>query len=158
MQFQRSFSILEITHGTPVYHEMVALREEVLRKPLGLRFSQQDIAGEKGDIHLAAFLGGELVGTVLLRPESDKVCRLRQMAVRVDLRRQGVGRRLVERAERLLAARDYRAVTLHAREAAVPFYEALGYVAVGEPFTEVTIPHVAMQKVLAEHNNSTENM
>ena len=41
-------------------------------------------------------------------------------------------------------------MTLHAREAAVPFYERLGYLSEGEPFDEVGLPHRAMRKRLVE--------
>ena len=36
-------------------------------------------------------------------------------------------------------------IALHARESAVPFYLALGYGLVGEPFEEVGIPHRKMR-------------
>ena len=39
-------------------------------------------------------------------------------------------------------------MVLHARQTAVPFYERLGYETYGEPFVEVTIPHIAMRMAL----------
>jgi predicted GNAT family N-acyltransferase len=39
-------------------------------------------------------------------------------------------------------------MVLHARETAVPFYEAMAYTKIGDRFTEVTIPHWSMVKVL----------
>jgi len=49
----------------------------------------------------------------------------------------------------LSAEMGYREIVLHARESAVRFYESVGYVAEGEAFTEVTIPHRKMVKRLA---------
>ena len=40
-------------------------------------------------------------------------------------------------------------MVLNARTSAVPFYERLGYETRGEPFVEVTVPHLAMAKRLA---------
>jgi predicted GNAT family N-acyltransferase len=40
-------------------------------------------------------------------------------------------------------------MVLHARDTAVPFYEALGYEAFDDPFVEVAIPHRKMRKALA---------
>ena len=37
---------------------------------------------------------------------------------------------------------------LHAREAAIPFYVALGYATEGSPFEEVGLPHRTMAKAL----------
>jgi predicted GNAT family N-acyltransferase len=51
-------------------------------------------------------------------------------------------------SEQAILARNLRTVTLHARVAARGFFESLGYTAVSEVFTEVTIPHIAMQKDL----------
>jgi len=48
--------------------------------------------------------------------------------------------------ERESERRGYKRIYLHAREYAVPFYEALGYHTFGEEFTEVGIPHRHMQK------------
>ena len=62
---------------------------------------------------------------------------------------RGVGKRLIAFAEKLSAEMGYREIVLHARESAVRFYESVGYVAEGEAFTEVTIPHRKMVKRLA---------
>jgi len=59
------------------------------------------------------------------------------------------GAQIVASAERLAAERGFRRIVLHARETATPFYEKAGYVATGETFVEVTIPHRIMVKPLA---------
>ena len=38
----------------------------------------------------------------------------------------------------------------HARTEVAPFYERLGYATIGDPFEEVTIQHVHMEKKLNE--------
>jgi predicted GNAT family N-acyltransferase len=51
-------------------------------------------------------------------------------------------------AEQIVRDRNLGAVTLHARQTARRFFENLGYTAVSDVFTEVTIPHVKMEKIL----------
>jgi predicted GNAT family N-acyltransferase len=138
----------EVVHGSPDYAQTVQLRREVLRWPLGLDLTEEDLALESGDIHLAGFEGDRVVACLVLVPLSDGEVKMRQVAVLAERRGQGIGRRVVEASERLAVERAFSQMTLHARDTAVPFYLALGYETVGEPFEEVTIPHQAMRKLL----------
>ncbi len=70
------------------------------------------------------------------------------MAVDPDHQGRGVGAEIVVFAGALAAERGFRRIILHAREAAMRFYEKGGYVATGETFIEVTIPHRTMVKQL----------
>ena len=54
-------------HDSSRYRDLVTLRRRVLRIPLGLDFAARQLAEERGDIHIAAYLDGELVGCVALR-------------------------------------------------------------------------------------------
>ena len=45
---------------------------------------------------------------------------------------------------------------MHARDTAVPFYEKLGYLCCGEPFEEVGIAHIKMQKQLSPLDSKNE--
>jgi predicted GNAT family N-acyltransferase len=47
-------------------------------------------------------------------------------------------------------ARDagFKKIRMHARKTAVGFYEKLGYTVIGKEFTEVSIPHLLMEKKL----------
>lgn len=142
--------LAEVEHGSPDYDKLVALRDEVLRRPLGLAFSAEQLASERGSLHLACFLGEEIVGGLLLTPQENRRVQMRQVAVREAMQGRGIGRALVEGAEGLARHLGCREMVLHARETAVTFYERLGYVTVGERFFEVTLPHREMTKDLAE--------
>ena len=129
--------------------EMVALRHHVLRAPLGLAFSREQLEAETGQIHLALWLEAELAGTLLLLPpDAQGEARLRQMAIRPHLERRGLGRLLVGHGEGELRRLGATGAWLSARETAIGFYAALGYVAEGAAFTEVTLPHRRMRKRL----------
>ena len=138
----------EVDYGSNLYREVVALRRHILRTPLGLDFTAEQLWAERADFHIAAYLDGELVGCVVLTPVDESTVKLRQMAVRSDHQGRGLGARIVAFAERLAAQRGCREIVLNARETAVPFYKRAGYAVTGEVFTEVTIPHLRMFKRL----------
>lgn len=124
--------------GDRYYEETVRLRQRILRDPLGLVL---DTTGDHERTFFVAVEDGHVIGTVALAGH-----RLRAMAVEAQAR--GIGRRLVERLEEEARARGVARIELHARETARGFYAKLGYVAEGETFIEVTIPHVKMWKTL----------
>jgi predicted GNAT family N-acyltransferase len=124
------------------------LRNRVLRMPLGLTLSEQDLHGEDGQMHLVALdERGQVVGCVLVA-FSGNSAKIRQIAVEKVYRGRGVGVTLMRLAEDAIRARNIIVSTLHARVTAREFFEKLGYTAASEVFTEVTIPHVEMRKAL----------
>lgn len=141
--------IRQVAFGSPEYEATVELRREVLRRPLGLDFTIEQLAAEDSDVHLALFDEDEgVVACLVLVGLEDGRVKMRQVAVREDRQGQGVGRQLVRAAETEAKGEGFLTIVLHARETAVPFYRALGYSIEGEPFEEVGIPHFAMSKEL----------
>lgn len=141
-------AIRVIDHGTKEYQQMVELRNQILRKPLGLSFEPAELEREKEDILIGCFEEDKLEGCCLLTKEGDNAVRLRQMAVLSGLQGKGVGRVLMQFAENIARDRGFKTMTMHARKTAVGFYEKLGYKITGDEFEEVTIPHYVMQKPL----------
>jgi predicted N-acetyltransferase YhbS len=142
------FELRRFQHGGAEYEQALALRNKVLRKPLGLDLYAEDLSGETRDIHLGAFIGGKLVGNLTLTPRDPGVLQMRQVAVHPDHQRKGIGGGLVRIAEKTAREEGCREIILHARETAKDFYLALGYEAVGERFVEIGIPHWNMVKKL----------
>ncbi|MCX6315500.1 MAG: GNAT family N-acetyltransferase [Sphingobacteriales bacterium] len=141
-------ALKQIDHGSKEYQQMVALRREVLRKPLGLSFTADELAKEKDDILIAAFDDDEMLACCLLTKMDNKCLRLRQMAVQDNLQGKGIGASMMNFAELVARDKGYRKLIMHARKTAVGFYEKLGYKSVGDEFIEVTIPHYVMEKKL----------
>ena len=137
-----------IDHGTPEYQQMIKLRDDILRKPLGLSFSQEELMQEKDQILIGAFDDDKMLGCCMLVNEGDGVVRLRQMAVNNNLQGKGIGRALMNFAENIARDQGFKRLTMHARKTAVGFYEHLGYQICSDEFEEVTIPHFEMQKAL----------
>ncbi len=137
-----------VPYGTRAYLETVVLREEVLRKPLGMKFHGKDLVAEKDHWHLSLWDANECIATVVLQPLNEQEVKLRQMAVKEEYRGNGVGSALIALAERLARNEGFETIVLHARQNALDFYKQNGYEPFGKTFTEVGIPHKKMQKSL----------
>jgi ribosomal protein S18 acetylase RimI-like enzyme len=137
-----------IDHGSPEYQQMVDLRDEILRKPLGLHFTPEELEKEKDNLLMGAYEDDQMLGCCMLVEDDPQTVRLRQMAVINDLQGKGIGSALLSFAENLARDRGYRRITMHARKNAIGFYEKLGYKKIGEEFEEITIPHYVMEKQL----------
>ena len=137
-----------IDHGSREYQQMVQLRNDILRRPLGLQFTPEELEKEKEEILIGAFEEEKMLGCCMLIKEDPSSVRLRQMAVLNNLQGKGIGRALMQFAENIARDRGFQKITMHARKTAVGFYEKLGYRVSGQEFEEVTIPHFTMEKLL----------
>ena len=137
-----------IDHGSPEYMQMLKLRDAILRKPLGLSFSPEDVEKEKDNMLIDAFEEERMLGCCMLVKEQAEIVRLRQMAVLNDLQGKGIGRALMNFAENLARDSGYKIIRMHARQNSVGFYEKVGYKIKGDQFIEITIPHFIMEKEL----------
>lgn len=134
-----------IDHGTKEYQQMIDLRNEILRKPLGLLLTGGDIDADRNNILIAAFEDDKMLGCCMLVREGGAVL-LRQMAVIGQLQGKGIGRALMEFAENIARDIGYSEIAMHARATAAGFYEKMGYIVTGEEFEKLSIMHVLMKK------------
>ena len=140
--------IREAPFGSELYDEVTELRRALLRRPLGLDFTADELAREKHDTHLAALEGRAVVGALLLRKVDGRTARIMRMAVAVERQGRSIGRRLVEHAEARARRAGFDTMVMHARATAVGFYEKCGYRTVGDEFLEQGIPHIRMERRL----------
>jgi predicted GNAT family N-acyltransferase len=137
-----------IDHGSKEYQQMIDLRNDILRKPLGLSFNKEELDREKEDILIGAFDDEKILACCLLTKMDSSTCKLRQMAVQNSQQGKGIGATMMNFAENVARDRGFRIMAMHARKTAAGFYEKLGYKVASEEFQEVTIPHYVMQKEL----------
>jgi ribosomal protein S18 acetylase RimI-like enzyme len=142
-------TITPIEHLSAAYWQAVALRQLMLRKPLGLSLTQHELHAEDDQLHLAAIAGETVVATLSIIWMDDHA-RIRQMAVDTEWQGNGIGRAMLQAGEMIIHARGFRSVELHARTTAQRFYERAGYHVASNEFTEVTLPHRTMRKALEE--------
>jgi predicted GNAT family N-acyltransferase len=140
--------IFEAPLGSDLYTQALTLREALLRKPLGLTVTAEELADDAERQHFCAVSYGAVVGTVSLRPLDESTLHLKQMAVVEARRKAGIGTKLVAHAEGWAAGGGFRLMVIHARIGAEGFYSRLGYAEEGDRFDENTIPHVRMIKRL----------
>ena len=141
-------ALKQIYHGSKDYDQMVKLRYEIMRKPLGLNFSEDELKREKDDILIGAFEDDEILGCCLLTKIDNQCAKLRQMAVQKNRQGLGIGESMMQFAENIARDRGCKIITMHARENAIGFYERYGYKTKGDEFIEINIPHRVMEKVL----------
>lgn len=143
----------QLVFNSDEYHQACSIRNQVLRKPLGLELLDEDLAAEANQLHYGLYdetnkSKPTLVACVIAAPEDGQRIRLRQMAVLPQYQGQGRGRELLTQVEQDLTQRRYEEMYFHARVPAVGFYAKLGYTTVGDEFSELGIPHIEMRKQL----------
>ncbi len=141
------FKLVEF--NSPAQKETIVLRDEILRKPLGLVFTSAQLAKEKDDFHLAGYYEGRIAACAVLQPCEDQKIKMRQVAVYESFQRRGIGQALIKESEKIAIENGYNLMYCSARKTAVPFYKKLGYITVGDEFEEVSIPHFYMEKKLS---------
>ena len=140
---------IEVPFDSEFYRQSVVVRDRILRKPLGLQFSEDDLRRESTDHHLVCMKNDDVVGVILMRPSDNGMIQMRQVAVDEHWQHKGIGSILVKFAEQFSLQKGYNKIIMHARKPAVLFYLRLDYQTEGAEFTEVGIPHYVMTKVLS---------
>jgi predicted GNAT family N-acyltransferase len=125
----------------------LALRHEVFCVEQGVPEYEELDGRDRDGIHLAAVLGGELVGTCRLLMVGP-TAHFSRLAVRTSARRRGIATSLLKLAEAETRSAGGRRIVLHAQTYARRLYENAGYRARGRVFVEAGIEHVAMEKAL----------
>ena len=144
------FQVIVVVVGfeSDFYRQCLKLRHRVLREPLGLSLSDADTASEEQQYHYALVAGQRVLACVTLKPESEQLISLRQMAVEPEHQGKGLGQRLVRVAENHSRAAGYKVLQMDARCEAEGFYRTLGYETDGEVYTKVGLDHITMKKRL----------
>jgi predicted GNAT family N-acyltransferase len=141
---------IEIEFQSDRFAEEVELRNRLLRIPLGLSLSEEEIREEAQQFHFGLINDNDqLVACAIIVPIDEHHVKFRQMAVDQDHQGRGLGARLIAAIERELVSRGIRSVEMHARSAVLEFYKKQGYREIGSEFTEVGIPHRKMIKDLS---------
>lgn len=98
--------------------------------------------------HIVAYENEKPVATCRYFKENGDMWHAGRIAVLKECRGKGYGRAVLEKAEEKMKEMGAKSVFISAQIQAQQFYEALGYIAHGEPYPEEDIPHIAMKKEL----------
>lgn len=115
------------------------LRRIVLRDGLADESVEKAADANPQAIHLLAVLSAAEAGVVSCIPDplpgdERSAWRLYQMGVDASYHRQGVGSHLVNELLQRLRAAGVEIVWAHARDSALPFYQAAGFTVQGEQY------------------------
>lgn len=119
--------------------DVADLRSRVLRDgDPHVGFEDDD---EPTTLHLGAVDDGRVVGVATLALREPGVYQLRGMAVEPSLQGTGVGRAVLDEAERRLRALGARQVWANGRDTALGFYERAGWRVEGDGYEVIGLPH-----------------
>jgi predicted GNAT family N-acyltransferase len=125
-----------------------AIRHQVFQLEQGVAAALDFDGLDPAAIHVLAFWDQTPVGTARIRYLERQIVKLERLAVLPAFRCRGIGQQIVEAIADFLIDSDAQVIALHAQAQTIPFYENLGFTAVGDRFWEADIPHVKMQKLL----------
>ena len=145
-----NFKVKLINYNSEEYKFEVELRNNVLRKPLGMNLYDENLNSEINDFHIGAFVNDKLVGVLILTPLNEVDMKMRQVAVDEKFRQMNIGRKMVHFSEEFSINKGYKSMMLNARSTATGFYTKLSYNIISDLFLEINIPHYRMQKILSK--------
>ncbi len=137
--------------NTDDHKHSIEIRRKILRIPLGIEFTNEELENEVDQFHFAVFNEDKMLGVLLLKQAvkgSFEVLKMRQVAVLETAQGKGAGKHMVAFAEQWAQSKNCHLIELHARQTAVDFYLKLSYELIGDEFQEVGIPHFKMLKYL----------
>ena len=137
-----------IPHYSKDYWKCVRLRDKILREPINLMFSEEELYLENDQIHVGCFEGEKVTGCFSFVKINSDILKMRQVCVDSDKQRNGIGVEMMTFSEKWAKENGYSKIECHARESAVTYYEKHGYKTEGKLFSEVSIPHLKMKKSL----------
>ena len=88
-----------IAHNSDEYRRAVQLRREVLRWPLGMDYTEEQLAGENDSAHFLLDLDGKAVATAMATPYQEGILKVRQVAVDPSVQGKGHGSNIMFCAE-----------------------------------------------------------
>lgn len=139
-------SFRTVPFGSPEYGEALRIREEVMRRPLGLCLSEEDLKGEETRIHIAGYAGAEQVCGCSLNMVHKRLALIAFFYVRPEYQGQGCGRGMMRFIEAYAAASGVGRLYAEARESARGFYEKCGFRKSGKAYVDTGLRHQDMKK------------
>jgi ElaA protein len=126
----------------------LALREEVFCREQGVPV-EEEVDGRDGEaVHLLAFDGERVIGTLRLLFDGTAV-KVGRVAVDRGWRRRGVAAAMLEEALAEARRRGCTRARLASQVDAVAVYEGAGFAVESNVFVEAGIPHVWMGRTLS---------
>lgn len=135
-----------VEFNSDLHKKSIELRTKVLRTPLGLHFTKEELNAEKEEVHIVVLFQNEVIGVAVLKWLNHSTLKMRQVAIDDAFQKNGIGAQLIHFVESFAKANHCKKITLHARDTAKAFYLREGYHIEGNAFFEIGILHYEMGK------------
>jgi predicted GNAT family N-acyltransferase len=129
------------------------VRQPILREGKPIESCQFDGDDLKTTTHFGLFIDKNIIGVLSVFKNNNVIFntenqfQIRGMAILKKFQRKGFGDEIVKHSEEHVKSQFGKLIWFNARESAVPFYEKLGYIKIGEPFSIADIGiHYIMKK------------
>jgi predicted GNAT family N-acyltransferase len=129
------------------------VRQPILREGKPIESCQFDGDDLETTTHFGLFIDKNIIGVLSVFKNNNVIFntenqfQIRGMAILKKFQRKGFGDELVKHSEEHVKSQFGKLIWFNARESAVPFYEKLGYIKIGEPFPIADIGiHYIMKK------------
>ena len=143
-------TIRPIAVGSALYQQELAIRDQVLRRPIGRSIRDDDLSGEDQYDHFGIFDGETLLGVLYRKPLGDHVAQIKQVAILEAHRKAGLGTRLFAFLLEDSRKQGYEKLVLDARADAAGFYQKMGFQKTGETKIIFRLPHFRMERSLTK--------
>ncbi|ACZ61987.1 acetyltransferase, GNAT family [Dehalococcoides mccartyi VS] len=122
-----------------------ALRYRVFVTEQGIDPDTEYDLYDKTARHLVIHNGERALACCRIRMLDKSLAKIERVAVDIDHRKFGLGRKMMNYAVSMLKTENVDRVVVHAQTSALGFYTSLGYAPDGESFIEDGIEHIKMQ-------------
>jgi predicted GNAT family N-acyltransferase len=141
------YEIVAIAASDARMADAFALRHQVFVVEQGIAQELERDGDDSLATHLIAVSGERVIGTLRI-VRQGAVVKVGRMAVAASLRKQGIGRDLMEFAATTASHGGAEEIVLAAQLSARDFYRRLGYAEEGPVYMEADLPHIRMRKRL----------
>jgi len=125
---------------------IIAVRRQVFTREMGIPEKLVFDGHDERMLQIVVKDGETVIGTARVQSLEDNQAKLERMAVLKAFRGKGIGRHIISFIDEELRNRQVKQIILHAQHEAVEFYRSSGFKETGEPFWDVGIKHIKLQR------------
>lgn len=143
-----------INWNSEEYWRGIFLRNKLLKTSAGKEWIKELPVNEKYDIHIAAMIDGKVVGTLLLSKRSKTIAQIKQVAIDDRYQGFGIGKQILEFAEKTADLMNFQTVFLTGRKQAWGFYDHFGYQSIGFAYSDGQVLLKKFEKNICTKKNT----
>ncbi|HEY9739328.1 MAG TPA: GNAT family N-acetyltransferase [Coleofasciculaceae cyanobacterium] len=136
---------LTVVAYTEKHSEINFVRSQVYEIEQGINPNRVFDGKDERAEHILAYLDNQPVGTARIRCLSKHSTSIEKLAVLSTARRQGIGKKIMEKSLEIAAQKNVEEVVINAQEYIKGLYQQLGFEQEGERFMVAGNPHALIK-------------